>query len=130
MSAVLDTVFDGALITLSIVFGIPIILWALFILRLKSFKNPFLKYSYWLFIFVVLLGGIQYLPNMAHALKKLPTAQHLRAALHESPDIQPLEIALEAWVNAHSQESCNQEPLKSSTNPLDRFYCAQLNPSQ
>lgn len=130
MSLALDAVVDGTLITLSIVFGIPLILWTLFILKPKSFNNPFLKYGYWPFVFVVLLMGVQYLPNIAHALKKLPTVQYLRAAVHESTDVQPLKIVLEAWVNDHSQESCNQEPLKSSIDPLDRFYCNQLNSSQ
>lgn len=130
MSLALNAVVDGTLITLSIVFGIPLILWALFILKPKSFNNPFLKYGYWPFVWVVLLMGTQYLPNIAHALKKLPTVQYLRAAVHESPDVQPLKIALEAWVNDHSPESCNQELLKSSIDPVDRFYCNQLNSSQ
>ena len=130
MSLALDAVVDGTLITLSLVFGIPLLLWALFILKPKSFNNPFLKYGYWPFVLVVLLTGVQYLPNIAHALKRLPTAQYLRAEVHESPDLQPLETTLEAWVNAHSQESCNQEPLKSSADPVDRFYCNQLKSSE
>jgi hypothetical protein len=127
----LHSVVDGMFIFipfLSFVSGALLLLWALFTLKPQSFNHPFLKYSYWPFLVVVLFFGIQYSVNTAQALK-VSRVQLLIAALQESPDRQSLERALEAWVHHHSPEACKQEPLKSSTDPLDRFYCNSLKPS-